>query len=274
MDMALKAGVVILTLLLFTNPSGSHASTYDHADKKGYWWNEEPVPDEEEALIEEKEYSPPPLPSQQKMMDMHPQQLEKLLDQHRDYALYKLTPEATTNYYLVQDVARRKARAFTALSSYVMLQNPELNARGSYPVNNPGRKAQKQVNEQQMNHKIARYRNNYALVFLTTKTCPYCKVQRNILKYFRDKNGWAIKEIDIDQVPDVALRFNAKVTPMTLLIERGSERWMPITVGVESLSVVEQNTYRAIRLLRGEIKPEQFFTNESQEGGYFDPSVY
>ena len=266
------ASFVLICLQLLV--AGSlNAATDDKPDKQGYWWYEEPVIESEEEMLEVQEFPTPPLPSQETMMKMHPTQLEELLDQHRDYAVYKLTPETTANYYKVQDVARRKSRAFTSLSSYAMLQNPELNARGAYPVNNPGRKELKRNNELLINNKIARFRNNYALVFLTAESCPYCKVQRSTLKYFRDRHGWTIKEIDIERVPDAALRFNTRVTPMTILIERNSERWMPITVGVESLSVIEQNTYRAIRLMRKEISPEQFFTNENQDGGFFDPSI-
>ena len=81
------------------------------------------------------------------------------------------------------------------------------------------------------------------------------------------------ESIDIGERPAVRARFNISSTPMTILIERGSERWMPIAVGLESVRAIEDSTYRAVRLLRGEISPKQYFTTEYQEGGFADTLV-
>ena len=107
----------------------------------------------------------------------------------------------------------------------------------------------------------------------STPQCPYCSPQRNILKLVADKTGLEVTEVDITRNPDAQARFDVQVTPAIILIERNSERWMPISVGVESASKIQTNTYRAIRYLRGEISPEQFLTPRHREGGFFDPRI-
>ncbi|WP_418382040.1 transposase [Yersinia enterocolitica] len=64
-----------------------------------------------------------------------------------------------------------------------------------------------------------------------------------------------------------------KTTPVTVLIRKNgdSKQWMPVSVGVDSLSNLRSNIYRITRLFGGEIKPQQFYTNEQQQGGFFDP---
>ena len=53
-----------------------------------------------------------------------------------------------------------------------------------------------------------------------------------------------------------------------------SVKSLPVAVGVTTLDEIEQRLYRGIRLLGGEITPEEFNMYEYQRGGGFDPSVY
>ena len=80
-----------------------------------------------------------------------------------------------------------------------------------------------------------------------------------------EKEGVDVVRIDIDKNPEAVARFAIQTTPMTLLIERNSERWLPIAVGVEPIPTLENNVYRSIRLLRGEVDEKQFMVNEYAE---------
>lgn len=46
---------------------------------------------------------------------------------------------------------------------------------------------------------------------------------------------------------------------------------MPVSVGVDSLDNLRTSIYNMTRVLNGELDPRQFFTNEKQQGGFFDP---
>jgi conjugal transfer pilus assembly protein TraF len=70
--------------------------------------------------------------------------------------------------------------------------------------------------------------------------------------------------------PDVAQRFGVEVTPTTMIIRRNSQQRMVIANGVEAYPNLAQMAYQAVRLLTGDIRPEQFMTGAGEEDGFFD----
>lgn len=46
----------------------------------------------------------------------------------------------------------------------------------------------------------------------------------------------------------LAEKFNVEVTPTLVIIKKNATGWMPLSVGVESLSTIEQKVFRAVRL--------------------------
>lgn len=256
----------ILPILLCA-PLVAHGST---SEKHGIFWYE--TPPKKEAAPEE-EFPKPVIPSAEVMYKMHPKQLKKLLEDAHEYGIYKLTPEATLDYYKVLDVVRRKGAAFTSLSGYVMLQNPDLNGAMDYPVTRPGNAARvKQMNED-IDNTLVKNRSQYALLYFSQPQCGYCLQQHQILENFVRDTGWYIKEIDIIQKPEAAAKFNVDRTPVTVLIKKdsASNQWMPVSVGVDSLSSIKANIARMVRQLNGDSSPQQFYTDPSQNGGFFDP---
>lgn len=232
---------------------------------RGYWFYNECKDEEKDP------YEPKPLPSHAEMMKMHPKQIRELVTERLEYAVYKGTPESVVQYYSVIDVARRKALAFTALTEYVMLKNPELNAKTQNPSTVPARNQSRASRDNEYFSYINQHRNNFALVMLSRETCQFCPIQEATLKQFGAKYQWRYKLVDIDLNPDIAAKFNATTTPMTIIIERDTDNWMPVSVGAESVSEVEAGVYRALRFLRDEITPTQFITDRFREGGFFDP---
>ncbi len=261
----------ILATMLTTSLSLAYAETARETEKKGFWWYEEKPTEEEEEAMEQYEMAP--LPSMQVLSEMHPLEIKKELEDRKVYAVWKQTPEAVLDYYKVQDVVRRHALAFTALTKYVMLKNPELNARSAFASSGAGRDIETQVRNDRIQRSLSGSRDDYALIMFSSPGCPYCASQINVLKYFADRHHWVVDDIDISRDHAMKSRFNITTTPMTILIERGSERWMPIAVGLESVAAIEDNAYRAVRLLKGEISPKQYFTTEYQDGGFADTVV-
>lgn len=237
-------------------------------ERFGYWWYEEPSP----TSLDDTQFALPPLPSQTELMTYHPKQLEKILEERLDYAVWKGEPEAILNYYKVQDVARRKALMFTALTEYVMLKNPALNAKSQYHITNAGRKHETNIRKTQISQQFIAQKDDYALVVFTKPSCEYCPTQAATLAYFADRHGWTVKNINIEDNIESAARFNVTTTPMTILIQKASKDWMPIAVGLAPVTTIEDNTYRAIRLLSGDITPQEYITPEHQRGGFFDPT--
>lgn len=265
---ALLLSIAIVSCQVFAS---SGTETVKKGPKHGLFWYETPAKEEQKKADEK--YPRPVIPSADDLFKMHPKDVQVLLDKTRDYALYKLSPEVVLDYYKVQDAARRKSAAFTSLTGYVMLENPELNAAQEYPITNPGNSAKQRERQDLKSQSLVKNRNEYALLFFTEPKCAFCVQQSRILENFQRETSWYIKEIDITRHPDARKKFNVDRAPVTILIKKDSaaDKWMPISVGVDSLDNMRTSIYNMTRVLSGELDPRQFFTNEKQQGGFFDP---
>jgi conjugal transfer pilus assembly protein TraF len=238
-------------------------------ERRGYWWNKEPP--EPAPAIEPQYPDLPPPPSEHDLLALHPQEVEKLIESYREYALWKMEPKHVLWYYELQDFARRRSRAFMNVTELVMLQHPDLNMQTVYPTNPPGQAARVAMRQESIAQRIRAEREGAALIMLSRRGCEYCTAMRAILKYFQERYGWTVQELDIEQAPAQAARFATEYTPTTVIIFRGTQQWMPVAVGVETLERVEEGVYRAVRYVRGETTPEQYTLQEFHDGGLYDP---
>jgi conjugal transfer pilus assembly protein TraF len=231
-------------------------------DKQGYWWYDK----KQEQTVEE--LRKPEIPPVAVLMKMKPSALSKLVEDQKEYALTVLNKEATTDYWRLVDISRRRSLAFTALTSQAMLDVPALNVRGAYPLNGPGRTEFLQAKQRERDQRLMLERHDFALTMFSKEGCSFCVSQWSILKAFADKYHWQLVRMDVDERPDLAARFNITATPVTVMIQRGTKEAIPVAVGSEALSNIVDNTYRAVR---GEITPQQGFNTQSDDGQFFDP---
>jgi conjugal transfer pilus assembly protein TraF len=250
---------------------------YQDVKHNGFWWYEqEPEKKDEEKGRTDKHF----LPSMkdyttEQLWNMHPKDFQPLLDAFFDKAVQNPTEENVADYYKIQDIARSRANAFANVASLVWQKHPELNTLAlDYPSNTPGKTARLKIQDREVEAKIASSSDDFAMIYFYKTGCDFCRAQNGILKFFVDKYGWQIKKVDIETAPDLAARFNVSTVPFLLLIYRHSDQSLPVAVGVTTLDEIEQRLYRGIRLLAGEITPEEFNMYEYQRGGGLDPSVY
>src|SRR3546814_15992676 len=71
--------------------------------------------------------------------------------------------------------------------------------------------------------------------------------------------------MDLERRPELGQRFGVEVTPTTMVIRRDSSARMVIASGVESYPNLAQTTYQAVRLMLGDIRPEQFLTGAGED---------
>lgn len=236
--------------------------------KQGYWWYQAPPSKEDEA--DPDELAKPRIPPMAELATWTPPKIRKLIEEQRDYAATVLTIDAVADFWRLQDFARRKARAFAGVTQVAMLQNPELSAKSANPMVGDARAAMGAEKEQVRRHYLRSQAGQFALVMFSRSTCGYCRVQWPIIERFREETGWQVTLIDIDQRPEVATRFGVEITPTTMVIRRSSAQRMVIASGVESYPNLSQTAYQAVRLLLGDIRPEQFLTGAGEEDGFFD----
>lgn len=253
-----------------TGPADAQSSTRTISEsRQGYWWYQAAPPPEEEQADPDK-LMKPRIPPMAELATWTPPKIRKLIEAQRDFAATVLTIDAVADFWRLQDFARRKARAFAGVTQVALLQHPELNAKSANPMVGDARAAMSAEKEQVRRHYLRSQAGQFALVMFSRSTCGYCRVQWPILERFREETGWQVSLMDIDRRPELATRFGVEITPTTMVIRRGSAQRMVIASGVESYPNLAQTAYQAVRLLLGDIRPEQFLTGAGEEDGFFD----
>lgn len=261
---------IILLFLISTFGLPAFADVDYNEYRKGRFWGKPIIKEEDQEQIDK--WTPEPLPSVTAMMKMHPDQIRSLEKEHMDYSLWKKTPEAVRDYYKIITVIRKNARSFAALHGYNKQMDLSLNATPSYPITQAGSVIARKMRADDYNNKLRNNSSEFALVMFTEPGCQYCGAMDGVLKQFVHRHHWNIKYVDRKANDQLAAKFNIEVAPTVIMIRRDhANSWLPISYGVVSVPEVEENVYRAIRVIKGEIKPTQFYTPEHQKGRAFDP---
>jgi len=250
-------------------PPAAGATAATLKAKQGYWWYEAPKTAEPETE-DPDELKRPNIPPMAELATWTPPKIRKLIEAQRDYAATVLTVDAVADFWRLQDFARRKARAFAGVTQLAMLQHPELNARSANPMVGDARAALSAQKEALRRNYLRAHAGGFALVMFSRSTCGYCRVQWPIVQRFQEEMGWQVIAMDLDRRPDLGQRFGVEITPTTMVIRRGSQQRMVIATGVEAYPNLAQTAYQAVRLLSGDIRPEQFLTGPGEEEGFFD----
>lgn len=280
--MMLLGIAVAFTAVLSAAPrAGADDRYYKESDQPGFWWGKDPLeekPEEEphkmESPKEEKkaERRVPKLSdyTMQQLWEMHPDEFQALTDEFKKKAVQYPTEGNVKDFYTLVDVGRRKAVAFMDVQQLVLQKSPELSMARDNSYLAPAMTANRKL-EQEVRNRVEAARDDYALIYFYQDGCPYCEEQSGILKYLVDSRHWNVKPVNIVKQPDLAARFNVTVTPTILLIKRGSDDYLPLGTGLMTLDQLEGGIYNGMRLIEGEIKPEQYGMREYQKGGTLDP---
>ena len=279
-------GATLASVSVFAQDVGQGSAFYQER-KEGWFWYHDPPPDSEE----EKQENSKPQPaisqpaenkyrnaslddfSMEDIWNMYPDDFQELLNHVQNMAVQQPTEQNVLQYLVMQDVARRKALAYTNSSMYVNQKYSNIfNVNQVYPTSKPGVNARIKMQEQEIASTINLAKNNHALIYFTSPTCGFCEKQSAILHYFTLKYGWQIKPVDISRNPGTADRFAIETTPTLLLIKKGMEDYMTVSVGVVTLTELERKLYRAVRYLKGDTKDDNFLMYDFQRGSAFDPT--
>lgn len=234
--------------------------------KQGYWWYEAP----KAPLKQEEQIEKPAIPPMAELATWTPPRIRKLIEQQRDYAATVLTVDAVADFWKLQDFARRKARAFAGVTQLAMLQHPELNSKSANPMVGDARTEMTAQKDAMRRAYLRAHAGEFALVMFSRESCGYCRVQWPIIQRFQEETGWQVTQMDLDRRPEVKERFGIDVTPTTMLIRHGSNQRMSVANGVEAYPNLVQTAYQAVRLLLGDIRPEQFLSGPGEDDGFFD----
>lgn len=262
---------VLLAAPLFADQAQAQAAPASiDQSRQGYWWYAPPPKADKQAAPDPDAIVKPVIPSMAVLATFTPPKIRKLIEQQRDYAATVLTVDAVADFWRLEDFARRKARAFAGVTQIAMLQNPELNSKSANPMVGDARAELTAYKDDVRRRYLRAHAQEFALVMFSRSTCGYCRVQWPIVQRFQDEMGWQVTLMDIDRRLDVGQRFGVEVTPTTMIIRRNSQQRMVIAAGIETYPNLAQMAYQAVRLLSGDIRPEQFMTGAGEEDGFFD----
>ncbi len=247
---------------------------YDRA-KEGWFWYHDPAPETEKEEEKPETHTARRVPKMEDytiddLWNMAPDDFKALSEEFLKKAVQSPTEANVVDYITMQDIARRKAATYASVVGYVTQKYSSFDMNSVFPTNTPGSIAMTRTQNKEIESTILQAKDNFAILFFTQQGCEFCDKQRNILRFFNDKYHWAIKELDINDRAEVAARFNIATTPSMLLISRGKDDYIPVAVGVESLDAIEAKLFRGVRLLNGDIKPEEYNTYDYQKGSLFD----
>lgn len=275
-SLAALAVMLLTGLPAMASAGETSAPFYDDAKRGWFWYETVPAPAEEQPAE-----ARPGLPAvfipdmrhytTEQLWRMHPDQFKELLQAFQKKAIMEPSVENLRDYMTMQDIARRKAAEFAMVTNYTLQANPELDLNRDYPLATPGRTARTRLQQQEIQTRLASARKDHALIYFYSPSCAYCQEQDGILRYFVDRHGWEIKPVNIEEQPSLAARFNVQTTPSMLLIQRGNADYLPAAVGVVSLDTLEDRLFRGVRLLGGEITPQEYAMYDFQRGGAMDP---
>ncbi len=253
---------------------GADNGFYQQSKHGWFWYADPPPPEETKKQVPDSR----PIPSLESysvddLWNMHPDDFQAFLDVLQKKAVQKPTEQNIMEYLTMQDIARRKALAYTNATMYVTQKYGELfNVGHIYPSATPGVTARVKMQQDEIFTTLSRAGNDHALLFFTSPGCGFCDQQAAILAYFVEKYGWPIKTVDISRNRGSAARFSITITPTLLLIKKGRDNSMTVANGVVALTELERKLYRAVRTLQGSTKEDTFLMYDFQKGSPFDPT--
>ena len=263
---------LIAAFVLVSSAATTAGADYYSDTRKG-WWRYQKEPE-----IQEKEPEKPKAKEQPSRMDytydeiwnMHPDDFERFGESLKKKAVQNPSEENVKDYYEVQEIARKKALAFTNVAQYVWQKYPELTTARDYPIATPGNLSRVNQIKEEKTRKLRDNKEEFALVYFYRTDCDYCQQQQPIIDWFTRSTGWQVKNINTEENTIMAGKFGIDVTPAMILIQKGNKDFFPVSSGLITAEEIEDKTYRAVRLLKGEITPEEFSLYDFQRGGGFD----
>ncbi len=264
----------LIAALLLVSVAAQAGAGYYTDSGKGWWWYQKEPEKKETKEKEPKKTKVKKVPalsdySYDEIWNMHPDDFEKFAEGLKRKAVQNPSEENVKDYYEVQEIARKKALAFTNVAQYVWQKYPELTTAKDYPIATPGNLSRVGQIQEEKTRKLRDNREEFALIYFYKNDCGYCQ-QQPIIDWFTNATGWQVKRINIEENPGLAGRFGIEITPAMILIQKGNQNSFPVSNGLITAEEIEDKTYRAVRLLKGEITPEDFSLYDFQKGGGFD----
>jgi conjugal transfer pilus assembly protein TraF len=180
--------------------------------------------------------------------DMRTSELSDLVNDVKDYAIQKPTPENVKTYMTLQAVVMEKASRFQKVWGEVLLENPVLNENAKRPASGYVSGLMVRQERDDTEAAVKDMREDMGILLFYSDDCPYCDAQKTILENFAQKHGWQnITGINISQEPHTAREFNVQLVPDLWVVGNvnGRIERRRISAGVSAGTAIEKGLLSA-----------------------------
>lgn len=240
----------------------AYAEDFYAAREKGWYKYEEPpindnLADNSTDNDTFKDFIKPLIPWE-RVSVMHPEAFKKLFTEVEAYAMSYRTLSNFEDYAKMRTVMVNRSMEFMNVGTLWAQLNPEDTTESWHPTSAFGQNAyQAEVSTIKSDY-IRANRDDYGILYFYRTDCNFCQKQAPVIRYFEEMSTWIIKGVDTDKYPDSMARFNIKSVPTLILIERKTERWLPLSSGLMTAEEIEDRLYRTIKYLKGESDEKDF----------------
>jgi conjugal transfer pilus assembly protein TraF len=180
--------------------------------------------------------------------DMRTSEVSDLVNDVKDYAIQKPTPENVKTYMTLQAVVMEKASRFQKVWGEVLLENPVLNENAKRPASGYVSGMMIRQERDDMEAAVKEMREDMGILLFYTDDCPYCDAQKTILENFAKKHSWQnISGVNISQEPQAARDYNVQLVPDLWVVGNvnGRIERRRISAGVSAGSEIEKGLLSA-----------------------------
>jgi conjugal transfer pilus assembly protein TraF len=254
---------VVLSLVLALSFGQVQASEgfFDQEGRKGFYWYERAI------AIEEEEFFQQPATDTFTYEDLwliNPETFKTVLNNRFNLAIQTPTRDNVYRYLQIQDVAKRKSKAFAGVMGMVSQTHPEFSGRNITTMPESGKKAYYRIKNQELHNLLKDGQKNFALIVFESSGCGYCIAQRPIIEAFQAGSGWSVRYIDIDENRQLSAKYNIDTTPTIMMLSRQRKALIHIAKGVVALADLQETVARTVSYISGQTTAQQWFR---QPGG-------
>jgi len=208
--------LIVLLGFLFAYGSDPCKREWFFTDKeKGWFWKNVCIEKKERKEEKKKEGEKVVKIPWDRLDEMTPSQIRKLRDKVLEIAVMNPTYENVKEYKRLELYIVKKADRFQRVAQLVAMTDPEIASYGGMiPSETPSRVVYAKEKRARILKKLSQYRNRAGLLIAVRKTCPYCRVLKEVIAmYFIPRTGWSVKYVDIDENPGFAYNMNVYAVP-------------------------------------------------------------
>ena len=247
----------------FTKSAQANDSNGFYEDKNRGWYKyeviavDEDIDNQTDNISKEFKLVKPIVPWE-RIDTMHPKEFSQVLEKVESYAMSYRSLETFEDYARLRSVALNRSMEFANVGALWSQLNPQDSNESWYPMSGYGRASYQVATSDIKTEYLRENKDKFGLLYFYRNDCPYCVRQTPIIEFYENKNGWDVIYINADESPDALIKFKVETVPTMVLVDRASEKWLPLTVGLHTMDEIEDRVYRTIKYIKGDTNEKDF----------------